>query len=274
MFEDDPSVLEFLDHTIDRYQRHPDASQPTPAERFMRFPSHKLDDVADNGEVPEMPESHPEGERCAGELPRKEGSVLGKIVGHALGPDGRRWSNVRTQDYYVEDRFEIPVELQEEILADSKSAGGEPFRLPESFVRILAGNAYLGMLDVNPLGGVHSGGKTVKEDLNVWAQQTNQEARLTLWGTTDVSGHQDDRGQKSGQRWHHSVTLEWSGGMKLGEGRIQDLALVARGDERLHWNAGGNTSGGNDVAHLPAGRPIDFEGKVVYGVEAGIKSSQ
>ena len=45
MFDDDESVLAFLDHALKRFRDHPDAKRPVAAERYMKFPSMKLPDV-------------------------------------------------------------------------------------------------------------------------------------------------------------------------------------------------------------------------------------
>ena len=37
-FDDNDSILSFLDHVVDRYRQHPDASQSVAAERYMKFP--------------------------------------------------------------------------------------------------------------------------------------------------------------------------------------------------------------------------------------------
>ena len=56
MFDDDPSVLGFLDYSLQRFSKYPDALQPVSAERYMKFPSTKLPDVADSGQTVLIPE--------------------------------------------------------------------------------------------------------------------------------------------------------------------------------------------------------------------------
>ncbi len=46
-FDDDESILEFLDHVAQRYRQSADAAKPVTAERFKKFPSRKLADVED-----------------------------------------------------------------------------------------------------------------------------------------------------------------------------------------------------------------------------------
>ena len=50
MFEDDPSVLAFLDHAARRFSQYPDATREVDTERFMRFPGQRLNDVEDSHE--------------------------------------------------------------------------------------------------------------------------------------------------------------------------------------------------------------------------------
>ena len=55
---------------------------------------------------------------------------------------------------------------------------------------------------------------------------------------------------------------------KIGEPKSKDItsiALLGEGMEHLMWNSGRNASE-NDLAYLPAGRSLDFQGKVRYGV--------
>ena len=55
MFDDDESVVAFLDHSLARYREFPDARRAVPAERYMRFPSHKMPDVPDTrAELPSL----------------------------------------------------------------------------------------------------------------------------------------------------------------------------------------------------------------------------
>src|SRR5437016_13455665 len=64
MFDDDKSVLAFLDHSLRRFAAFPDATKPVAAERYMKFPSAKLEDIEDSGNVPTVADHHPEGKRC------------------------------------------------------------------------------------------------------------------------------------------------------------------------------------------------------------------
>ena len=56
------------------------------------------------------------------------------------------------QEHYVEDRFHVPVAMQETLAKALADAGAERFRLADDLARLLVSHAFLGQLDVNPLG--------------------------------------------------------------------------------------------------------------------------
>ena len=273
MFEDDASVLKFLDHGVHRYGKSPDASQPTAAERFMRFPQHKLAEVLDDGKRPEIPETHAGEDHCPGDLPSEEGSILAKVVGRALDAEGKPLADARTQDHYVEDRFEIPRSMQRALLRSMRVADGKDFAVPGGLGRLMASHAYLGMLDVNPLGGIATGGKVTGDEIRLWARRAGESTRIELWGKSSVSGTQRTSGDgNDGRRWNHLVRLDWRGLIQLNDGgdAIRALALLAEGEEELQWNIHQKGSAqGSAVASLPAGRPIAFAGRVRYGITSG-----
>ena len=69
MFDDDQSVLDFLDHCRQRFAKYPDAKQAVDAERYMKFPSAKLDDIADTNKPLPVLDRHPQGKHCPGTPP-------------------------------------------------------------------------------------------------------------------------------------------------------------------------------------------------------------
>jgi len=73
MFDDDKSVLAFLDRARKRFAKFPDAIKPFPAERYMKFPSQKLADIEDNGKVVPIVGRHPEGGKLSGQATRPVG---------------------------------------------------------------------------------------------------------------------------------------------------------------------------------------------------------
>src|SRR5207245_3946377 len=75
-FDDDKSVLAFLDHAAKRFAKHPDAKKPVAAQRHLRFPSEKLADVADNGKAPLVIDRHGKGKTCPATPPLPRGTAL------------------------------------------------------------------------------------------------------------------------------------------------------------------------------------------------------
>jgi hypothetical protein len=276
MFDDDRSVLAFLDHARDRFREHPDASRPVAAERYMKFPSRKLADVEDT-EVPLPTVDRHADSRCPARAPVAPGTLAVRLYGRALDADGRPIADTVRQEHYVEDRFDLSPELQEMIARDLAKAGPDGFRLPGALYRLLASHAFLGQLDVNPLEPPGD----VKGELKpgeLWARREEPAAagtvRLRVEGRSEVAGGRQDgspggRGAAGdGRIWEHSVRLTWEGFIDMDGSRITRLVLTARGTERLKW---GNISFGGagpdpDVARLPAGHPIDFQGEVLYGL--------
>src|SRR6202035_5313841 len=81
MFDDDQSVLDFLDRARNRFAMFPDAKKPFPTERYMKFPSQKLADVEDNAKVVPIVERHPEGESCPGKPRVQQGTIIARVFG-------------------------------------------------------------------------------------------------------------------------------------------------------------------------------------------------
>lgn len=255
MFDDDKSVLAFLDHVKGLFGKTASAT-----ERYMKFPSHRLEDVKDEEvKSPDDPR-HKEGERCFATPGYPEGTLVGRVIGRTF-KDGKSLGDPRRQEHYAEDRFEVSVATQEAL---SKASGS--FELPDDLVRTLVGSAFLGMLDVNPLGA--PGGKN---DRRAWKFTGRRDRDLIRFeGTSEVAGGEADEGRRSdGRRWEHRVKLSWTGFIEIKEKRVVRLLAWATGSERLKWgNARMIRDGESDVAHLPGGRPIDLEAEVRYGLIA------
>src|SRR5439155_19493766 len=127
MFEDDQSVPAFLDHCQERFSRYPDAKQPVAAERYLKFPGAKLDDVADTRNPLPLTDRHAKGKYCPAVPPLLPGTVVARLFGRALDKDGKPVAETVRQEHYVEDRFEIPVAAQNQLAATLAGAVAERF---------------------------------------------------------------------------------------------------------------------------------------------------
>ncbi len=278
-FDDDASILKFLDHVASRYAQSPDAEKPVVAERFMKFPSRKFADVEDNGKRGEIPEQHAARDRCPAAPLLEKGTLVGRIVGRPLDGDGKPIADTIRQEHYMEARLEVAIAHQEQLAAAVRRAEGKRFRIPGQFARQLISHAYLGQLDVNPMGTIP--GSHNDRGRWVFTGQTIDTGdpeiiRVRIEGQSDVEGGQDigQNLRSDGRLWDHRVTLKWQGYADIKDNRVIQLAMIAGGDERLRWgNAHLNLLAESDVEHLMAGHPIDLECAVRYGLFAESCSS-
>src|SRR5262249_17738486 len=153
MFDDDKSVLAFLDHCLKRFASYPDAKKPVAAERYLKFPSHKLEDVKDTGKGLPVVDGHPKGKPCPARPLLPEGTVAAGVFGRGLDKDGKPVADTLRQEHYVEDRFRVPPAVQDGLAKALADAGAKRFPVPDDLGRLLVSHAYLGQLDVNPAGG-------------------------------------------------------------------------------------------------------------------------
>lgn len=273
MFEDDDSIVGFLDHCLARYKEFLDAARPLPAERFMRFPSQKLPDVADTGTKPKIPDQHANGQRCPAKPALEAGTLVGRIIGRALDKAGKPVADTLSQEHYMESRVEVPVAVQSKLARNLAAASNQRFRLDDDLVRLLVSSAYLGQLDVNPLGGQRTGGQTDRREWRFSVTQVDRVdgvIRLRFEGTSDVAGRQSTLGRKTdGRQWDHEVKLDCEGYIDVKNDRIVRLIATAVGSEKLRWgNKFWKLKSEDAVKHLPAGHPIDLKCKVRYGLIA------
>ncbi len=271
-FDDDAAVPAFLDRGLIRFRAFPDVRTPVSARRFMRFPGHELDAVLDTrASLPEKLE-HRRG-FCPATPPRSSGTLVARLWGRAVGEDGTLAGDCHRQENYVEDIFYVSPRSQAEIVRLLESAAaGEGIDLPESFMRQIVTYSYLGQLDVRPVAPPVPGHRSEVSTLELRATPLGADPsgsrRFRLEGRSDVTSDHD--GGRRGDRasYHHRVRLKWEGEIVLDDRRIAELVLFAEGDEELKW---GNPrflklQKKDPVTHLPAGRPLNVETKVRYGV--------
>ncbi len=271
-FDDDASIVAFFDHVRERWAAH-DGADPLPTERFRSFPSQKMEDLAfEGGPLPAVTdEGHrKEDGRCRAIRRFREGTLSGRAVGRTFR-DGEPWGEPWRQEHYIEDRFELDLDAQAVLAqAAAKATPGEKVIVDE-LGRALAGNAFLGMLDVLPLGGV-PGAKSESSRLEVWIRKIDgREGELEIGGNTDVEASPDAIGKRTdGRRFENHVRLRWRGLIAVDGRRITRLVAVADGRQRLRWGNDGRFALGDrpESAHLPAGHAIDLDSDVRFGLTA------
>lgn len=268
-FDNDESVLAFLNHSLKRFREHPDARQLVAAERFMRFPSQKLPDIADNGEAAPVAEFHPKGVRCPAKPGLPPGTVVARLFGRALDAKGQPISDTVSQENYVEDRFTAMPAMQESLSKALVEAGAHRIRIPDEFARLCVTYAYLGQLDVRPCANPLGATSDLKQ-CEFWAQRVGEGSSpmlLRVEGRSDVVGEAD---RLHGKTYRHRVTLTWEGFLEMDGPKLTRLLLSAHGTESLKWREEHALAEAadpkNQVAFLPAGRPLDLAREVRYGI--------
>jgi hypothetical protein len=272
-FQSHESILKFLDHSKARYEKYSKGAAKVATQRFMNFPARQLPDIADRGIRVELPEHVRDEDVVSSFVVRQAGAMLGRVFGRAMGPDGNPMADTSKQENYVEDRFEVSREIQEGFVKVAEAEGDRPFVLSAEMARALVGNAFLGQLDVNPLGGREVAGVIKSEDIRFEARliESGKVKRYALVGRSQVAGanSRDGNPSKDGRSWSHEVSLAWEGYLEFrAEGsQIMRIELLADGFEKLRWS---NGRGANNqkllVAQLPSGRLIDLSAPVRYGV--------
>ena len=192
-----------------------------------------------------------------------------------LDQDGKPIPETIRQEHYMEARFEVPVAEQDQLAAAVKRADGKQFAIPSDFARALIAHAFLGQLDVSPLGD-RPGSRNVSREWEFTGQTIesadSDNVRIRIEGESDVEGVLGRNGvdpSRDGRMWEHRVALRWQGYVDMQKNRVTQLAMIANGDERLHWkHAHFELTNEADVEHLMAGHPIDLECDVRYGLIA------
>ena len=273
MFDDDRSVVAFLDHCLERSAQFPDATKPIPAERYMKFPGERLADIDDNGEVPVIAERHSAAKSCPATPPVQRGTIDARLFGRALDKDGKPVADTLRQGNYVEDRFNVPVAMQVALSKALDDAGGDRFRLADDLARLLVSHAFLGELDVNPVEG-HNGARGDLKQCDFWARKVagadDRSVLLRLDGQSQARGAQrGDQKGFAGRLWQHEVDLAWEGIIEMKNDRMSLLLLMARGSEELHW---GNVPSESELKAQRnvilewAGRDPELSCGVLYGI--------
>ena len=272
-FDDDASVPSFVDHVLERYRAFPGAARPVVAERYMKFPSRPLADMADTREaLPEVTTHEADG-YCPATPPKARGTVVAKVWGRRVLEGGVLAGDCHRQENYIEDVFDIPPDMQGELARAVAAAGDGVLHrvlLPDRFARQLVTYTYLGQLDVRPVSSPVPDHRSKIDTLELWAAPMDSspagKVRLRIGGRSNVSSSSPGR-RGDGASYLHEVTLEWQGTLSMDGERISGLMLYAEGREKLKWgNPALRFAREDDVAHLPAGKPLDIDTKVRYGI--------
>lgn len=272
MFDNEQSVVAFLDHCLGRNAQFPDAAKPVATERYMKFPSERLADAGDNGQAPVIAQRHRAGKSCPAKPPLPHGTIDARLFGRALDKDGQPVADTLRQGNYVEDRFNVPVAMQAALAKALDDAGSDRFRLPDDLARLLVSHAFLGELDVNPVDG-QNGARGDLRQCEFWARKVDVDrdaVRLRLDGKSQARGVQrgDEKGF-AGRLWQHEVDLAWEGVIEMKDDRMSRLLFVARGSEKLNWGSVPSESelhGQRNVILEWAGRDPELDCGVLYGI--------
>jgi hypothetical protein len=264
MFDDDRSVLSFLDHARQRFARFPDARKPVAAEVHEKYPSRKRKGVADSGATLPVLDRHPRGKHCPAEPPLRKGTVVVRLFGRALGKDGKPVADAVRQENYVEDRFNIAVPTQEQLARALARASKGPVKLPLALTRQWLKQAYMGVLDVQPLDNPGGNIGDLKQ-CDFSATQVGTRRGATLWRVEGESGVFIEKMANGGPGDLHEVKLAWHGFIEMNGERITRLVLSAGGREKLKFNSARGKDE-NEVALLPGGHRIDMACGVRYGM--------
>lgn len=272
-FDSEDSIGKFLDYAQQRFKDAPDGARPVTTERFKKFPGEKLTDIADSGREWPRSAGHVAGERCPALQAVEPGTLVGRIIGRPLDESGQPIDRTLRQEDYMEARFEISPALQRRLSNAEAAATGQSFAVPAEVARAIVSHAYLGQLDVSPLGGRQIGGRTDSESIEFRARNVAGDKRtrkLHITGASFVSGGPAQFAIRTdGRQWDHRVELTWQGYIELEDERISQFVMMAEGAERLRWGTRALVLTTEPaVEHLMAGHPIDLDCRVRYGLTA------
>lgn len=274
-FDDEAGFEKFLDHCVARYANHPRGDSRVAAERHHRFPSAPMPEIPDNGVRVDLPEEFRPEDFASSVIEVAPGTKTGRVVGRAVGGDGRVQADTTRQENYVEDLVRVSRQDQDALVRSAMESEGKAFVFPPGVSRALVDGAYLGQLDVNPLGGRQVGGRVDRERIHFAGVRdgTVKEGKSTLErylivGSSDAVGGHSVQRVGDGRRWSHRVALSWQGFVLLDrtKGRVARLMMLGEGEEFLRWDNRAPESAKNPIAHLPAGRPLAVRTRVRYGI--------
>ena len=268
MFDRPQAITEYLDYAKKQYAQNPDGKRPVAVERFHRYPTHTLPAILQAKSQGAIPAAHPQGQTCPHDRRHPPGSLVAQVYGRAVDGKGKLVANTLRQENYIQDQMTLTRELQAMLTRTLTGAKAKRVRLPESFARLVATHAHLGMLDVRPLGNPLGGSEKIAK-LEFWAERAgNSLWRLT--GESDVSSALS----RPGVSYEQAVKLTWTGLIKTQGDRVVELILLGKGTTRLRWGTPGSLQQArqeDEVRFLPAGRPIDVNTRVRFGILAMTK---
>jgi hypothetical protein len=160
--------------------------------------------------------------------------------------------------------------LQKAVTQALAKAGTERVLLPKDFSHMCATHAHLGHIDVRPclcLIKDKAENKGEWKQCAFWARKVEAGKETTLWR---VDGKSEVVSEVAiNTNGLHQVKLTWEGYIETKGERLTRLLLSARGQEDLEYakdNHPLKKAKKDEVAFLPAGRPVDVHCGVRYGI--------
>ena len=268
MYDKNQSVLDFLDHGLQRFRDHPDAKQAIMTERYFRFTSDQQADMKDEAKLQPIAERHEAGRHCPGWVGLPRGTIVAKVIGRALDKDGKLSARTVNQEDLALDRFEVSPALQERLAKALADGGAGRRRLPEDFARLCMAHAFLGNKDAGPMSKV-SVSAAVSDVKQCEFSAQKVEGSTSLWrveGQTEVIGA---GGSRRSFGYRNEVKLVWEGFIEMDGKRMTRFLLAACGTEKFQYGSDGLQAAAkirDEVALLTAGRYINMECGVRYGI--------
>jgi hypothetical protein len=239
--EDNEDILSFLDHGLERFRKNPDGQKPVTTQRYRHYPRQRLEDYKTEAATLPIPQGHSDSGGCPSWTKHPKGTVVARLVGRALGKDGKPVADTVRQANYIEDPFHITVQTQEKLAKALADAKADRVTLPLALTREWVKRAYMGVLDVQPLDNPgRSKGELKKCDFGAQkvASRDASAPGGTLWrveGESEV--FIDDKMIHGRPGDMHEVKLKWHGFIEIGENRMTRLVLSAAGSEKLKFTS-------------------------------------